>query len=1181
MLQSGVSTVRRQIRNELPTRTMADSVSLFAPPIATAAGDRRFWYNLPGSSFSLAVAEAARRHPGLVLVVTPDTPTANRLEAEIALFLGEDGPDTLPVMPFPDWEMLPYDQFSPHQDIISARLLALYRLPQLRRGVLIVPVSTLIQRVAPRRYIAGSTLMLAKGDKLDPLAFRERLTNAGYRSVGQVMEHGEFALRGSLLDLFPMGSQSPYRIDFFDDEVDSIRLFDPESQRSGETLDKIELLPAREFPLTEDAITRFRAAWRSRFETSVHKNSIYQLVSQGGTPAGIEFYLPLFFEATETLFDYLPASTLTVSVGPLDSAVERYWGEVGERYDNLCHDRERPLLPPDELFLRSDALFTELKRFPRIQAESGQLEAGAGRHGFAASVLPELTVNPKADQPLAAVERFIADNPYRVVFCAESAGRRESLAELLHRHGVRPTLFASFGAFLESGDALGLTVAPIDDGFVVPDRNIALVAEKQLFGNRVMQRRRRRTGKQVDPDAIVRSLAELKPGDPVVHIDHGVGRYHGLVVIDDGEFLLLEYGGGDKLYVPVHALHLVSRYSGLDADAAPINKLGTEAWSKARRKAAEKARDVAAELLDIYARRVAKPGFAFQCAETDYARFSAAFPFEETPDQERAIAAVVDDMRAPTAMDRLVCGDVGFGKTEVAMRAAFIAVQAGKQVAVLVPTTLLAQQHYENFKDRFADWPVRIEVMSRFRTGKEQNTVIDALGDGRVDIVIGTHKLLQDGIGFKNLGLLIIDEEHRFGVRQKEALKALRSEVDILTLTATPIPRTLNLSLSGMRDLSIIATPPAKRLAIKTFVREFQQPIIREAVLREILRGGQVYYLHNDIESIEQRARELEELIPEARIGIGHGQMRERELESVMSDFYHQRFNVLVCTTIIETGIDVPSANTIIMERADKLGLAQLHQLRGRVGRSHHQAYAYLLTPPAKLMSADAQKRLEAIESLEDLGAGFTLATHDLEIRGAGELLGEGQSGQIESIGFSLYMEMLENAVKALKSGKEPSLDSLLKSQVEIDLRIPALIPETYCPDVNLRLSLYKRIASAASTEELDELQVEMIDRFGLLPDVSKHLFALSALKLKAAPFGIQKLDAGPHGGRIEFARDANIDPMSIIGLIQKQPTLYKLDGPEKLKFLHKTESPAERLTAVEALLDKLKPVKAQPEVAR
>ncbi|MBI2381080.1 MAG: transcription-repair coupling factor [Gammaproteobacteria bacterium] len=1142
---------------------------LALPPLPVDAGDRRFWGQLPGSSLSLAVAQAAQAHDGLVLVATPDMPTAIRLEQEIALFLGESA---LPVMGFPDWEMLPYDSFSPHQDIVSARLLALYRLPQLKRGVLVVPVSTLLQRLAPRRYVAGSTLLLAKGDRLDPVAFRERLTAAGYRSVGQVMEHGEFALRGSLLDLFPMGSTTPYRIDFFDDEVDSIRVFDVDSQRSGDSLERIDLLPAREFPLTEESIARFRAAWRSRFETSVHKNGIYQLVSQGGAPAGIEFYLPMFFEATETLFDYLPAKTLALSLGPLDQAVERYWTEVDERYESLRHDRERPLLPPEELFLRSETLFTALKRFPRIQAEHERIESGAGRHAFPVAAPPEMVINPKADSPLAAVHGFLAGFQGRALFCAESAGRRESLLDLLGRNGIQPKVYETLAEFLGDQAALGITVAPIEDGFLLTEKRLAFIAEKQLFGNRVMQSRRRRGAKATDPDALIRSLAELKPGDPIVHIDHGVGRYQGLTVIDEAEFLLLAYGGGDKLYVPVHALHLVARYSGLDAEAAPINKLGTEAWSKARRKAAEKARDVAAELLDIHARRAAKPGFAFDCPETDYARFAAAFPFEETADQERAIAAVVADMRAKTAMDRLVCGDVGFGKTEVAMRAAFIAVQSGRQVAVLVPTTLLAQQHYENFKDRFADWPVRIESLSRFKTAKETGAVVAALAEGRVDIVIGTHKLLQEGVKFKNLGLTIIDEEHRFGVRQKEALKALRSEVDILTLTATPIPRTLNMSLSGMREISIIATPPAKRLAIKTFVREYQKPVIREAVLRETMRGGQVYYLHNDIESIEQRARELAELVPEARIAIGHGQMRERELESVMSDFYHQRFNVLVCTTIIETGIDVPSANTIIMERADKLGLAQLHQLRGRVGRSHHQAYAYLLTPPPKLLSTDAQKRLEAIESLEDLGAGFTLATHDMEIRGAGELLGEDQSGQIESIGFALYMEMLENAVKALKSGKEPSLDALLRNQTEVDLRIPALLPETYVQDVNLRLSLYKRIASAASEEELRELQVEMIDRFGLLPDAAKQLFALTAIKLKAAALGVLKLDAGPAGGRLEFAKDAPVDPISIIRLIQKSPTMYKLDGPERLKFLRKTETPAERLTLVGSLLDLIQP---------
>jgi len=1135
-----------------------------------AASGKQTWGNLPGAALSLAIAEAASSVERFTLLLTADSQSAERLKEELAFFAPE-----LPVLHFPDWETLPYDVFSPHQDIISQRIAALYQLPELTHGVLVVPITTALHRLAPKRFLLGSSLVLDVGQKLDVEQMRLRLEAAGYRCVDTVYEHGEFAVRGALLDLFPMGSDLPYRIDLFDDEIETLRTFDPENQRSIEKVESVRLLPAREFPLKKESVTGFRARFRERFDVDFRRCPIYQDLSTGITPAGIEYYLPLFFDETSTLFDYLPDDTQVFSLPGIEQAAEQFWKDVRNRYEERRVDPERPLLPPAELFLPVEDCFARLKLWPRVVASQDDLETGIGRERFPASPLPELAIEAKASEPLGALRRFLDEFPGRVLFTAESAGRREVLLELLARLKLRPQEVDGWPGFLQSQERLAIAIAPLDEGLLLQQPQLALIAESPLFGQRIMQRRRREKIRDAGEN-VIKNLTELREGAPVVHIDHGVGRYQGLITLEiDGqsaEFLQLQYAEEAKLYVPVASLHLIARYTGSDDALAPLHRLGSETWQKAKRKAAEQVRDVAAELLDIYARRAAREGYAFQDPQLDYDTFSAGFPFEETPDQQAAIDAVRADMLSPKPMDRLICGDVGFGKTEVAMRAAFIAVHSGRQVAVLVPTTLLAQQHYNSFRDRFADWPVRVEVMSRFKSAKEIQEAVKELAEGKVDILIGTHKLLQEDVKFTNLGLVIIDEEHRFGVRQKEQLKALRSEVDILTLTATPIPRTLNMAVAGMRDLSIIATPPARRLSVRTFVMEANKPTIKEALLRELLRGGQVYYLHNDVKTIEKCAADLAELVPEARIGIGHGQMRERELEQVMGDFYHKRFNVLVASTIIETGIDVPSANTIIIERADKFGLAQLHQLRGRVGRSHHQAYAYLLTPSRKSMTPDAEKRLEAIANAQDLGAGFVLATHDLEIRGAGELLGDGQSGQIQAVGFTLYMEMLERAVKAIQKGEQPNLDQPLGGGPEINLRIPALIPEDYLPDVHARLILYKRIANAADEDGLRELQVEMIDRFGLLPEPAKSLIRLTLLKLQAEKLGITKIDAGPQGGRIEFSADTSVDPMVLIKLIQSQPNRYKFEGATIFKFQVPMERPEERFNTLEALLERLAP---------
>lgn len=1141
-----------------------------APPLPRA-GQLRAWWRAPASPTALAwyLAQAARTHDAPVLVVARDNHGANQLEADLHTLLGGD--PSLPVVAFPDWETLPYDRFSPHPDIISQRLSALHRLPTLKRGLVVVPVQTLLQQLAPRSYVIGGSFNLEVGQRLDLEAEKRRLESAGYRNVPQVMDPGDFAVRGGLLDVYPMGADEPLRVELLDEDIDSIRAFDPESQRSLDKVEAVHMLPGREVPMDDASIARVLATLRERFDVDTRRSSLYQDLKSGLAPAGIEYYLPLFFERTATLFDYLPAGSLPVVCVGAAEAAETFWTQTGERYEQRRHDVERPLLPPSALYLSPDLLRERLNDAPRIEVWAADHARIAEAHALGDQPLPPLPVAAREAPAGDALKSFLGHYPGRVLIAADSPGRREALLEVLQAAELKPPVVVDLLSFLASDERFAIAVAPLEDGFALDTPHIAVLTERQLFPERAgSTRRTRRAGRE--PEAIIRDLGELTEGAPIVHEDHGVGRYRGLIAMDvggmPGEFLEIEYAKGDRLYVPVAQLHLISRYSGASAETAPLHSLGGEQWSKAKRKAAEKVRDVAAELLEIQARRQARAGLALQVDRAMYEPFAAGFPFEETPDQLAAIDATLRDLASSQPMDRVVCGDVGFGKTEVAVRAAFAAASAGKQVAVLVPTTLLAEQHYRNFRDRFADYPMKVEVLSRFKSTKEIKAELEKVAAGTIDVIVGTHRLLQPDVKFKDLGMVVVDEEQRFGVRQKEALKALRANVHLLTLTATPIPRTLNMAMAGLRDLSIIATPPPNRLAVQTFITQWDNALLREAFQRELARGGQLYFLHNDVESIGRMQRELSELVPEARIGIAHGQMPERELEKVMLDFQKQRFNVLLSTTIIESGIDIPNANTIIINRADRFGLAQLHQLRGRVGRSHHRAYAYLVVPDRRSITPDAEKRLEAIASMDELGAGFTLATHDLEIRGAGELLGEDQSGQMAEVGFSLYTELLERAVRSIKQGHLPDIDAGEEARgAEVELHVPALIPDDYLPDVHTRLTLYKRISSARDSDALRELQVEMIDRFGLLPDAAKNLFAIAELKLQASTLGIRKLDLGENGGRIVFESKPNIDPMAVIQLIQKQPNLYAMDGPDKLRVKHPLPLPEDRFNAARALL--------------
>ncbi len=1125
--------------------------------------DVRRWSGLTGPGLALAIHEVIKLAPRTVLVVAESPQSARRLHSELAFFSG--GQYRVDV--FPDYETLIYDGFSPHQDILSDRLTLLGQ-DFHQQTVIIVPATTLMFRLPPLAFLMGHNLKLQTGQRLDLDQLRKQLQASAYRTVDAVMEHGEVLVRGAMIDLFPMGASTPYRIELFDDDIESIRSFDPETQLSTGRVEAISTLPAREFPLSAEGIRAFQNRWHEQFGGNPRQCPIYQDVAMGLAPAGIEYYLPLFFETTATLLDYLPEDLLLVTE-PLTDAITQHWQTATTRYESLRFDLERPILPPAALLMSETELFTRLKPYPRIDIVKADRASAVQ---FATERIPDLAIEDRANDPFHKLRAQLSVSDQPILICAESSGRRELIDQLLRRAGMVPKTVESWLEFLESDAPLNLSIAPLDRSLRLVNEDRLLISEPQLFGERVLQARRRQKERDQAEELVVRSLTELEQGAPVVHLDHGIGRYQGLVTLDiDGqpnEFLSLLYQDEATLYVPVSDLHLISRYTGAEAETAPWHRLGGDVWQKAKRKAAEQVRDVAAELLEIYARREAREGFAFPAPNADFDQFARAFPFEETADQVTSIESVIADLCSPKPMDRLICGDVGFGKTEVAMRAAFLAVQGNKQVAILVPTTLLAEQHLQSFRDRFSDWPVNIESLSRFKTRKEQDAVLASLARGKVDIIIGTHALIQDQVRFDDLGLLIIDEEHRFGVRQKERIKSLRADVDVLAMTATPIPRTLNLSMTGLRDLSLIATPPARRLSIKTFIRKRQLAIIQEAVQRELQRGGQVYYLHNEVKDIERVADELKTLIPAARILIGHGQMREKELEQVMSDFYHQRANILVCTTIIETGIDIPNANTIIMDRADKFGLAQIHQLRGRVGRSHHQAYAYLLTPDERSITRDAEKRLEAIAEAEDLGAGFILATHDMEIRGAGELLGESQTGNMTAIGFGLYMDMLDRAVTAFQAGKQINLEAPMEDSTEIKLHLPALIPDDYLPDVHMRLVLYKRIASAKDEASLSSLQVEMIDRFGLLPEPVKNLFRVTELKLKAEHLGISRVDFGPRGGKIEFLQNTRVPAETVIALVQKQSQRYRFASANQLAIVATIEDREKRFKHIEDLLE-------------
>ena len=1168
------------------------------PPKLTP-GKRHTLARPPGSADALLLAQLAQHNKSLTAIITADAGDAQRLQDELAFFA-----PALRAVLFPDWETLPYDTFSPHQDLISERLATLWAIRQGQADVVLIPATTALYRLAPPAFLAGSTFHFKQGQKLDDAALKSQLTLAGYAHVTQVVGPGEYAVRGGLIDLFPMGSPMPYRVDLFDDEIDAIRAFDPDSQRSLYPVPEVRLLPGREFPMDDAGRAKFRQRWRELLEGDPTKSRLYKDMGHGVATAGIEYYLPLFFDATATVFDYLGPDALLALHGDLEAAFRQFAQDTRERFRMAQGDPERPVLPPEALFLGAEEFYLAAKNHAQVALRAPasnsssfprkreSMDAGSeetpldsrlrGNDEEEFTPLPDLSAQRGTEEPLAKLQAHIAAGPRRVLVLAESDGRRESLLDFLRASGLHPPAFASLAEFVAADARTGIATGALAVGFAWVEGGIDFVTETELFAAGSATRRRRKKQEQAsDVDALIKDLSELNVGDPVVHAQHGIGRYRGLIHLDLGEknpdgtpapqeMLHLEYAGSATLYVPVSQLHLIGRYTGVSADEAPLHKLGSGQWEKARRKAAEQVRDTAAELLDIHARRAAREGFAFRFLPQEYEVFANDFGFEETADQQAAIHAVIQDMISPKPMDRLVCGDVGFGKTEVALRAAFVAVMSGKQVALLAPTTLLAEQHYQTLADRFSKWPVRVAEMSRFRSAKEIAAAAKGLAEGSIDIVVGTHKLLSASVKFKNLGLLVIDEEHRFGVRHKEAMKAMRAEVDVLTLTATPIPRTLGMALEGLRDLSVIATAPQRRLAIKTFVRNEGHGVIREAVLRELKRGGQVYFLHNEVDTIENRRLKLQEILPEARIAVAHGQMPERELERVMRDFVAQRHNLLLCSTIIETGIDVPSANTIVISRADKFGLAQLHQLRGRVGRSHHQAYAYLMVPDLDSLTKQAGQRLEAIQQMEELGSGFYLAMHDLEIRGAGEVLGENQSGNMQEIGFQLYNEMLAAAVKALQAGREPDLLAPMQAATDINLHAPALLPDDYCGDIHLRLSFYKRLATAPTQDGLDALVEEIVDRFGKLPAPAQTLIDVHRLRVASQPYGVQKVDAAPGAISITFRSNPPIDPLDIIRLIQQNRHI-KLAGNDKLRVERALPDPQARARLVRDVLRSLK----------
>lgn len=1204
-------------------------------PLPTPSAPRVRWLNLTAGSLPYFLTQNLPPET-LKIVFTPDAETALRLQTAWQFFRPSDN-----ALFLPDWETLPYERFSPHQDLVSERLSVLWQLKNGLADALFVPVSTAMQRLAPAPFLLGRTFWLKTGQRLDIAALRQNLVEAGYSAVSNVVAGGEFAVRGGIVDLFPTGSDTPYRIDLFDDEIDSIKTFDPDSQRTIAPVSEIRLLPAHEFPTDDEAQKIFRSRFREEINGNPNDAAVYKAVSGGQFGAGVEYYLPLFFEdGCATLFDYLGADALAVCVGDVHAEARRFEAEVKSRFQMAQGDETYPPLPPQHLYLAADQFSGCLKAYPQIHPELGG----------AAFALPNVAVNRQSEQPLQALQDFQAAFDGRILLTAESAGRRETMLGFFAQHGLKPKSVDGWQAFLQSDARLCITVTPLAYGFrlgqpengvgrilesdipaasdILSDTGIrptdvsddlsgslkaqtssetqnrrvcelvsrtetadgacpqahtlqgslkttpalAVITESDLYQYVAKSRSSTRRKKHAAvSDGLLRDLAEISIGDPVVHEEHGIGRYMGLVSMDLGgeaqEMMLLEYAGEAQLYVPVSQLHLISRYSGAAHENVQLHKLGSAAWSKAKRKAAEKARDTAAELLNLYARRAAQEGYKFQFDEEGYRAFADGFGYEETEDQAAAIAAVIADLTQARPMDRLVCGDVGFGKTEVALRAAFVAVMGGKQVAVLAPTTLLVEQHAQNFADRFADFPVKVAQLSRFNSSKETRAALAGMADGTVDIVIGTHKLVQDDIAFKNLGLVIIDEEHRFGVRQKEQLKKLRANVDILTLTATPIPRTLSMALEGLRDFSLITTAPSRRLAVKTFVKPFSEGSVREAVLRELKRGGQVFFLHNEVDTIENMRERLETLLPEARIGVAHGQLRERELEQVMRDFLQQRFNVLLCSTIIETGIDIPNANTIIIHRADKFGIAQLHQLRGRVGRSHHQAYAYLLTP--EYISKDAEKRLDAIAAADELGAGFSLAMQDLEIRGAGEILGEGQSGEMVQVGFTLYTEMLKQAVRDLKKGRQPDLDAPLGVTTEIKLHSPALLPESYCPDIHERLVLYKRLATCENEGQINSIHEELVDRFGLPEQPVTTLLESHRLRLAAKSLGITAIDASSDSLTLTFGKHTSVEPADIILLMQSNKN-YRMAGADKLRVTAVMEDVETRVKTVRAVLKKL-----------
>ncbi|HUL92860.1 MAG TPA: transcription-repair coupling factor [Burkholderiales bacterium] len=1113
---------------------------------------------LHGSSDALALARLAQGSRPAVVFCAQAT-EAQRLKDEIAWFAPQ-----LAVLLLPDWETLPYDHFSPHHDLVSERLATLYRIMREDFDVAIVPAATALTRLGPPSFLAGHSFFLKAGEAFDLAALRSQLALAGYSHVTQVVAPGEFCVRGGLVDLFPMGSALPYRLDLLDREIESIRSFDPDTQRTLYKVAEVRLLPAREFPMDEGGRNQFRRSFRERFEGDPSRSRIYKDVSNGVAPAGIEYYLPLFFEETASLFDYLPKGATVCMHGQVHAALTGFARDAQGRHQLLAGDRTRPLLPPAELFLGAEDFFLRAKAFARADVE--------GPGAPLAHPLPELAVERRATDPLHRLKAFLSQTPARVLLLAESPGRRETLLQYLAEYGLKPDPAAGFEEFRRSESRLALGVSPLLTGFFLDSEQLCLITESELYAGTARSRAARDKARTTSVEGMLRDLSELRAGDPVVHVQHGIGRYRGLVDLDLGEgpaeFLLLEYAEGNKLYVPVAQLHSIGRYSGGPPEQAPLHKLGGDQWEKAKRRAARAVRDTAAELLDLYARRATRKGHAFKLNQHDYEAFAEGFGFEETADQAAAIAAALENMKSGKPMDRLVCGDVGFGKTEVALRAAFVAVADGMQVAVLTPTTLLAEQHFHTFSDRFADWPIKLAELSRFRSGKETGGALKGLAEGEIDIAIGTHKLLQKDVKFKRLGLVIVDEEHRFGVRQKEALKALRAEVDVLTLTATPIPRTLAMSLEGLRDLSVIATAPERRLAIRTFVTPYSPGIIREAALRELKRGGQIFFLHNDVATIEVMREKLEKLLPEARIAVAHGQQRERELERVMREFLQQRHNLLLCSTIIETGIDIPTANTIIIERADKFGLAQLHQLRGRVGRSHHQAYAYLLTPGEDALSTAAKKRLEAIQMMEELGSGFYLAMHDLEIRGAGEVLGESQSGEMQEVGFNLYADMLDHAVRSLKAGREPDLSQPFEVITEVNLHFPALLPASYCADVHERLVLYKRFANCDTPERVEAMQEELVDRFGDLPGAARALIESHRVRILGKPLGVARVDATPEFIQLQFVPHPPLDPAAVLKLVQKQK--WKLTGPTKLRVERVTSELPERALAVRQVLEAL-----------